>query len=391
MFAKKKAQNKYFEPFFNDSGVVEMENRCHRTLKPMSYAPLDRLKLQGYKSIANCDLHMRNLNVLIGANGAGKSNFISFFKLVRQILESKLQVTVSKSGGPDAMLHFGRKTTPALHAELYFGNNGYKFSLEPTLDNRMMFSKEALFWNMRGDVEYPSGQFETQTSVKIGGQVRDFTVTSMKKWQVYHFHDTSDNAPVKQKRTMIDWEYLRPDAANLAIYLACLRNLFPNDFSNIEKTIQLVAPFFDRFRLEPDPFNPELIELMWFEKGSDIPFKAHQLSDGTLRFICLATLLLAPADTELIIIDEPELGLHPYAIKVLAGLIKSASTHKQIIISTQSVELLSEFTPKDVIVVDRKDNQSILTRLNAEDYKDWLEEYTLGELWTKNILGGRPS
>jgi predicted ATPase len=136
-----------------------------------------------------------------------------------------------------------------------------------------------------------------------------------------------------------------------------------------------------------------MIELEWFEEGEDMPFKAYHLSDGTLRFICLATLLVQPADqqAETIIIDEPELGLHPYAITVLAGLLKSASKEKQIIVSTQSVDLLSEFSPEDVIVVDRNGNKSILSRLDSSTLQDWLEEYSLGELWKKNLLGGRPS
>jgi predicted ATPase len=103
--------------------------------------------------------------------------------------------------------------------------------------------------------------------------------------------------------------------------------------------------------------------------------------------------LVQPADqqAETIIIDEPELGLHPYAITVLAGLLKSASKEKQIIVSTQSVDLLSEFSPEDVIVVDRNGNKSILSRLDSSTLQDWLEEYSLGELWKKNLLGGRPS
>jgi predicted ATPase len=198
---------------------------------------------------------------------------------------------------------------------------------------------------------------------------------------------------MKQPHAINDHAYFRPDARNLAAYLYYLQQQFPEDFKRIEKTIQLVAPFFGKFALRPQTSNPEMIELEWFEEGEDMPFKAYHLSDGTLRFICLATLLVQPADqqAETIIIDEPELGLHPYAITVLAGLLKSASKEKQIIVSTQSVDLLSEFSPEDVIVVDRNGNKSILSRLDSSTLQDWLEEYSLGELWKKNLLGGRPS
>src|SRR5882757_5085948 len=123
---------------------------------------LSRLVLHGYKSIAECDIKLGKLNVLIGANGAGKSNFIGFFRLINRILDAQLQVAVGNAGGPDALLHFGRKKTEELRAELYFGNNGYKFTLKPTQDNRMMFAREALWWERRDDDWHPSsGHFET--------------------------------------------------------------------------------------------------------------------------------------------------------------------------------------------------------------------------------------
>ncbi len=360
----------------------------------MNSEQLSRIVLMGYKSIANCDLRMGNLNVLIGSNGAGKSNFISFFKLIQQMLEGHLQVTVSKQGGPDALLHFGRKKTESLSAEFYFGNNGYKFTLEPTKDNRMMFTNEDLWWNMKGDWVIDSGHFESKADTqKSRTKIYNFTIPVMKKWQVYHFHDTSDSALVKQQCAVNDNAYLRPDARNLAAYLFFLTGSNPGAFRKIEKTIQLVAPFFGKFALRPTPANKDQIELEWYERGEDVPFKAYHLSDGTLRFICLATVLLQPIENrpETILIDEPELGLHPYAITVLASLIKSASQESQLIVSTQSVDLLSEFSADDVIVVNRENHQSVLTRLKTDELDTWLQEYSLGELWKKNILGGRPS
>lgn len=360
----------------------------------MNYQQLKNIKLYGFKSIAECDLKMNDLNVLIGPNGAGKSNFIGFFKLIQQMLQGNLQKSVSKAGGPDALLHFGRKKTETLKAELYFGNNGYHFILEPTSDNRLMYAEEKLWWNYGPDVHLGSGYFESAAeSAKGRSGVYDYVIPTIKKWQVYHFHDTSDSAPVKQPHAINDNIYLRPDARNLAAYLFYLQEHFPTDYQKIKKTIHLVAPFFGQFALRPQTTNPEMIELEWFEEGEDVPFKAHHLSDGTLRFICLATLLLQPKEkqAETIIIDEPELGLHPYAITVLAAMLKSVSIEKQIIISTQSVDLLSEFSPEDVIVVNREGNKSVLKRLESNKLTEWLEEYSLGELWKKNLLGGRPS
>ncbi|WP_100550678.1 AAA family ATPase [Caedibacter taeniospiralis] len=353
---------------------------------------LSRIVLKGFKSIKQCDLELHELNVLIGPNGAGKSNFISFFKLLPQMLEGKLQLYVSKQGGPDAMLHFGRKVTERFSAELYFGNNGYKFMLEPTTDNRMMFASEDLWWNMRGDTSVGYGHFESQVE-SHKSLIKNYTLPVIKNWRAYHFHDTSDSALVKQPHGINDNAYLRPDARNLAAFLYHLKNHHLEYYQRIVKVVRLVAPFFGDFNLRPLPDAKDQIELEWVEKAQDIPFKASILSDGTLRFICLATVLLQPEEFKpcTILIDEPELGLHPYAIHLLAGLLRSASKTQQIIISTQSPDLLNEFEVEDVIVADRGEGVTNLHRLNRVELKAWLDEYTLGELWQKNILGGRPS
>lgn len=361
----------------------------------MNPEQISSLSITGFKSIESCDIEMKNLNVLIGANGSGKSNFIGFFKFVHELLDENLQNYVSKSGGPDSILYFGRKSTENLEAKLFFGNNGYNFSLEATQDNRMMFTNENLWWNMRGDWHVASGHFESQVhNYSTKTRIYNYTIPTIKNWRIYHFHDTSDTAVVKQRSMINDNMYLRPDARNLAAFLFLLKKQYPKHLKRIEQTIRLVAPFFGEFLLRPNPLNPEQIELEWFEKDYDIPFKAHQLSDGTLRFICLSTVLLQPDNyqPETILIDEPELGLHPYAITILASLIKSASKNKQLIISTQSVDLVSEFTPENLIVVDRVNHASNFKRIKQSDELDeWLEEYTLGEVWEKNLLGGRPS
>lgn len=361
----------------------------------MNHNQLSSLSIAGFKSIKSCDIEMKNLNVLIGANGSGKSNFIGFFKFIHELLDENLQSYTSKSGGPDSILHFGRKHTEHLEARFMFGNNGYKFSLEATQDNRLMFSNENLWWNMRGDWHIGSGHFETYVHNHQGRtRIYDYTIPTIKNWRIYHFHDTSSTAVMKQRGMINDNIYLRPDARNLAAFLFLLKERYPKNLKRIEQTIRLVAPFFGEFLLRPNPLNSEQIELEWFEKDYDIPFKAHQLSDGTLRFICLSTVLLQPQEyqPETILIDEPELGLHPYAITILASLMKSVSKEKQLIISTQSVDLVSEFSFEDLIIVDRINHESKFRRVNeTEEMQHWLEEYTLGEIWEKNLLGGRPS
>lgn len=354
---------------------------------------LSRIILKGYKSIKECELKLHDLNILIGSNGAGKSNFISFFKLIQQILDKQLQTYISKQGGPDNILYCGRKKTEEINAELYFGNNGYKISLEPTTDNKMIFSKECFWWNQSGDRSLGSGHFESEYDKGTKTGIDRYVIPAMKSWRVYHFHDTSETALVKQKHSISFNESFQSDARNLAAFLHLLRENHDNDYNRIVKTVQLVAPFFGDFILRPDPYNKESIELGWKEKGIETPFKANALSDGTLRFICLTTVLMQPEEyqPDTIIIDEPELGLHPYAIKLLASMLRSASKSKQIIVSTQSVELLNEFEAEDIIIADRTPEGTNIHRLDSEKLKEWLEEYSLGELWQKNLLGGRPS
>lgn len=354
------------------------------------------LTVTGYKSIRELrEFPLNNLNVLIGANGAGKSNFIGLFRLLNEMYEQQLQLFIQTQGGPDAMLHFGRGVTDRLHAEFYFANNGYLFDLVPTQDNRLVFEREIS--------KFLGVYFDTKPSATLGmghdesklKEARDkyspYVRESVSNWRVYHFHDTSERARVKQRHAANDNLRLKTDAANLAAYLRMLREKHEPEYRRIVGTISLVAPFFDDFVYRDG--EPEFVELEWMQKGNpDTPFKAHMLSDGTLRFMCLATLLLQPVERlpDTILIDEPELGLHPYAITVLAEMFKQVAEQRQLIVSTQSVELVNELTPDDVIVVDQEEGASTFRRFTEEELGGWLEQYAMGELWKRNVLGGRP-
>jgi predicted ATPase len=353
---------------------------------------LSKLTIKGYKSIQNLEnFELTNLNILLGANGAGKSNFISVFKLLANMYAQNLQLYVQKNGGIDALLYYGRKKTQEIRMEFYFdfGIDRYSFNLVSTIDNRFVFKKESFYFD---NLEFIiNTETESQLQNISVQQYSKHIVSAIKNARVYHFHDTSDTALVKQSHSISDNLRLKTDAANLAAFLLKLKKRYPDNYNQIVKTIQLVAPFFSDF---VNRENEGYIQLEWFEKGNlDTPFKAHVLSDGTLRFICLATLLLQPFElmNDTILIDEPELGLHPYALNVLASLIKRAAEQKQLIISTQSVELINHFSANDIIVVDRVNDASTFKRLDEENLKDWLEDYTLGDLWKQNIIGGRPS
>lgn len=374
-------------------------------------AQLQKITVKGYKSIRSLvDFELRPLNILIGANGAGKSNFISMFRFLASVTGDNFPVDVQKAGGPDVFLHYGRKTTQALDLEVYFTpsghvSNGYRITLSPTQDNRFIFSREEpwIDGNYVSNKPYSLGSghetarvIQDQTSGSRSAKVSSNVTARLKIWRQYHFHDAGDTAAVKGIHQANDTLRLKSDAANLAAYLKHLKQtpFYESSYQRIVETIRLAAPFFGDFIFRD---GMEHVQLEWTERGQpDTPWKANVLSDGTLRFMCLAALLLQHDSLlpDTILIDEPELGLHPYAIDLLANMLKRAAETKQVIVSTQSAELLSAFQPEDVIVVDRKmdavSSFSEFKRLASEDLKGWLEDYTLGELWKRNILGGRP-
>ena len=222
--------------------------------------------------------------------------------------------------------------------------------------------------------------------------VEHHVYAAVSSWTVYHFHDTSLSAPMRRDQSVRDFRALRHDASNIAAFLANLRRISKNSYDLIRDTVRLIAPFFDDFILEGQTKGEEeKVRLEWRQKGSDYPFQAYQLSDGTIRFICLATALLQPVPPTTIVIDEPELGLHPFAIALLASLIQSASERTQVIISTQSPALLDHFKPEDVVVVNRREGHSTFDRLNADELREWLAEYSVAELWQKDVLRGGPT
>ncbi len=370
---------------------------------------LDRIRIKGFKSIREMDLELNKLNVLIGANGSGKSNFIKVFTLLNQILNGNLQNYVARSGGADRLLYYGQKTTQEIELRSTFGQNGYDVRLGATADDNLYFGREQIWYHDYHRYTQPlritlgSGHQETELfeeSRKYNHRViADYVIENIKSWKLYQFHDTSDTARVKLTSDIGDNQFLRPDAANLAAYLYRLQETEYDYYSRIVRTIRKVTPFFDDFDLHPSALNPGKIQLEWREIDSDQYFNASMLSDGTLRFMSLATLLLQPeADLpDTILIDEPELGLHPFAITMLAGLLRSAATKTQVIVATQSVPLVNQFIPEDIIVVDRIDGQSTFTRLREASIESWLKStdeqgmgYSVGDLWEKNVIGGRP-
>jgi predicted ATPase len=360
---------------------------------------LEKLTIKNFKSIREQTLELGRLNVFIGGNGAGKSNLIEAFRFLREIVNQNLAGYAGTKGGADALLYFGRKRSPEMSFRLEFGegdtSNAYSVELRATDEGGLMISGETAYYHERK--KYPGpyvkgiSSFTKESKLKTVDHICAREVVSdLESYRVYHFHDTSDTAAVKATGDVDDNRVLRPQADNLAAFLYWMQQKKPDHFRNIEDTLRQIAPFFEEFRLAPSKLNESKIRLEWKEKGSDAYFNASSLSDGTLRFLCLATLLLQPELPAVVLLDEPELGLHPAAVTLLADLLSSAATRTQVIVATQSVTLVNLFEPESVWAVDREDSQSVFRHLSQQDMSTWMDDYGLGEMWEKNILGARP-
>ena len=365
---------------------------------------LHSISIKGFKSISHIEnLPLGPVNVLIGPNGSGKSNFIGVFSFLNAINSQHLQQYVIRAGGADKVLHYGSKETEELTIQISFDENNYEYSirLKATDADALYIDSEITY--SRDPLEHGGGHYSVQLFDSLSGevvserpestQVENDLKNHLNSWRLYHFHDTSSGSSMKKTADLNDNRFFRPDGANLAPFLYYLREKHESSYSLIRRTVQRVAPFFDDFALAPQQLNEDKIRLEWRHKGTDAYFDAASLSDGSLRFIALATLLLQPESLRpsVILLDESELGLHPYAITMLASLLKQAATQTQIILATQSPLLLDHFEPEDVLVADRVNGQTQLTRLDTPSLETWLQDYSLGQLWEKNEIGGRPA
>ena len=366
-------------------------------------ASLKKISVKGYRSIKELSLELSSLNILIGANGSGKSNFISFFKMLNEMMGHRLQLYIGTSGFAQSLLHFGPKVTPQFEGELEFatkdGLNWYSMRMFHATGDTLIFANETLRFHRTGFPDshvIPLGAGHKETRIGEGVSHGDQTAMTFRyllnKCQVYHFHDTSPSAKIRQACYIHDDRWLMADAGNLAAMLYAYRQRNEIVYKRIVSTIRKIMPDFDDFDLEPSRMDSNYLFLNWRKRGSDYLFGPHQISDGTLRGMAILTLFLQPkADLpDVIILDEPELGLHPHALELVAGLIRAASLKSQVIVATQSQNFLNHFEPAEIITVESHQSESLFQRLEPEKLEDWLEDYSIGELWRRNVIGGGP-
>jgi predicted ATPase len=347
---------------------------------------IDYIEIKGYKSIKEAKISLNPINILIGGNGAGKSNFISFFKFLNQLYNQNLAQYVALNGGAEKILHGGIKEGGEISAKVEFNNgvNGYSFSIEQG-DDSFIFLNENLHYS--SDEGKDISFFEKEARIKSTDNFRaKYILKHLDSFRIYHFHDTGRNSPFSNTSHIEnDIYFLYEEGQNLAAFLFHIQQENKKVYNRIVKIIQSIAPYFSDFYFQPN--SNGFIRLQWKDKYNSLIYGVNNFSDGTIRFIALTTLFMQPNLPSSIIIDEPELGLHPFAIGKLAGMIQSASVKGcQVTLATQSTDLISHFEPEDILTVDLKNGESQFKRLENEELKLWLDEYSLDELWKQNII-----
>lgn len=354
---------------------------------------MDQVIINRYKSFKELTFDLKGINLLIGSNGAGKSNFLSFFEMLENIYRQGLAGYVAGKGGVDKFLYQGRKITDTIELCVSNDRNRYALTLQEA-DGRFVVASEKLGYNYLGkwnDTTISEFVPEAKIASYQGMKRADYIKVYLSQIRKFHFHDTGSRSPFASEcHVMNDAQTLYEHGNNIAPILYRIQQENPLVYKRMIQIIQSVAPYFADFYFAVSP--ADTMRLLWRDKYSTMIYGPNDLSDGTIRFIALVTLFMQPWLPKVIIIDEPELGLHPVAIQKLAGLIKiAAQKGTQIIAATQSAELISHFAPEDVVTVNQQDGQTVMNRLNGEKLQHWLDDYTLGDLWTQNILhGGQP-
>ena len=375
------------------------------------YPRIERVHIRGFRSLADVEfLPGAGANVLIGANGSGKSNFVHFFNMLSWMLKSRqLAEFIGREGGADDQLHGGNDTTPRLDAEIAIrtgtGRNDYQFSLAFAHPDQLLFTKEAFRYS-RDDFDteaawnyLDSGHREARI-VEVGqahgvgalgssAQTARTVTYLLRNCRAFQFHNTGTTSNFKKSWDAADHAYMRTDGGNLAAILHWLEREDLHRYDLICRQIQRVLPGFDRFQIEEQYGK---VALRWRSKLSDKTYGAHLTSDGSLRFFALATLLNLAEEMlpSVLLLDEPELGLHPMAIALVGDMIRSLAKNRQIIVATQSPLLVDVFDLDQVFVLEIQDGCTELRRPDADQLRTWLDEFSVGELWQKNLLGGRP-
>lgn len=330
---------------------------------------LEHIHIEGYKSFSTekpLDIDLTPVSFLIGPNGAGKSCLVSFLDMLDVLLTEKWNNYVRSINSP-SMFHRGPSYTKNIIASLTTDSDRFDFRLD------------------YGEL----GSVVVDTLKSDRNRMSEF----FSGISAYHFSDTTITSAMRRMSNRNQCSELYTNGGNLPAFLLRLREEHEDYYKLIRSYVQLAMPQFDDFLLSVNDAGN--LWLDWNDKSSHrYPYTVSDFSDGTLRFIALATILLQPPKMlpRLIVLDEPELGLHPEAISLLANMIRQAAIHSQVVVATQSELLLDEADAAEVTIVENRESNgnycSVAYKLDSEELSCWLENYSMGELWLKNVIGG---
>lgn len=378
----------------------------------------ERIKVEGFRRLSSLALELRPLSVLIGANGSGKTSALELFSLLAASASGSLKSALSEMHGIGANLTAGKAR--GLYFELSMHIPSYApliYSLRIAPTNVAYEVSEELLTQQRnqqpppfkhiesrhGDVRYyevPDGglvrpnwdhnPLETSLSQvpKMFSEPEDFRKRLASSTH-YHVLDVAPRAPVRQPQPLRPADLPGRDGEDLVSCLFYMREADRDRYEAVEDALRTGFPGFER--LEFPPVAAGTLAMTWRDKHFSKPLFMHQLSEGTLRFLWLVTLLQSPGLTAVTLIDEPEVSLHPELLSLLSDLMREASARTQLIVATHADRLVRFLKPMEVIVMDLDDDgMATATWADQLDLEGWLSEYTLDEVWRMGRMGGQP-
>lgn len=384
----------------------------------------DRIHVHGFRRLADVELKLRPLNVLIGANGCGKTSLLDVFSLLAASAAGQLKSCIKDMGGFDPnlslqptgtgdkakLMRFELERAVSNYAPLKYDitlrPSGTSYQIpdesltqhnDPSKPNPMkhlesVHGRTRYFDTDENKLKAPAWEYdETESALSQAGkmyQEPERFRTTLASSTYYHALDVSPRAPVRLPQQMREALLPGKNGEDLVTCLYWMREASPDRFETIEDTLRVGFPGFERLNFPPVASG--LLALTWKDKDVKQPFYLHQLSEGTLRFLWLTTLLYSPGLTEVTLLDEPEVSLHPELLSVLADCLREASARTQLIVATHADRLVRFLRPEDVVTFELEEGISTAIRAEDLDLDAWLKEYTLDQVWEHGRMGGRP-
>jgi len=372
---------------------------------------ISELHIQGYKRLRDVKLPLRELTVLIGPNASGKTSVLQVLHLLARAAGRDLGDALRDLGGIDRIVsrgagatdltvtcslttHDGRRAGEYDVCVQGLGGGlhvvaGERLSL-PEGQVLFLVSDGAVHTEFPASAHYPTPPDPQQTllsQVSPANAPEDAHRRSFRDVALFRPFDVGPGAPVWRSQQVRPASVPGPNAEDLLAAVQTLRSRSPDMFETYEAALRAGFPAYQALDLEP--VGAGQVALTWRERGQT--YYAHELSEGTLRFLWLCAILHSSDPPRMVLIDEPEVSLHPELLKILSGLLDDASHRTQLLVATQSPELVSWLKPEQVVVLDLdEEGWTKATPATDLDLDEWLRRYTLGELWVRGDLGGRP-